>query len=856
MTTTRRIGLLFLSPMLLLIAGCSGTKHQNQTAADWSTGSYVAPKDGVSRSANAARVLDRGPEKTDVTMQVESLRVPVHAQPSLKSRVIGSLDRGDAVTVLEWSRFYNAPSSDLRTEALTEQGVPTWAKVSNARIEGYVSARSLVDPSRFAPANSIAPSGDSLRRGSAGTPQIEGADYESFELVLERAHHPATTYRQSQLVLDGSEPSGLMQDRIDGFASVSLEEHDAERGMLQRRVDNVVRPLGPLDQELLASDSEGAFIDQAMIRKHLVGQTKAAYLESDGQDPDLELIVSRELGASMLSSAAALPQSDPRSIVVNAVGSQLASHSSNPYPGTGYLFVVLDDDEVAEAVATPIGIVYITSGMLNELKSDGELALVLGHEIAHVEGGHGLGRAANDHLERLSAYRRILALESAGELDGHIEWVLAEVEIPEDFKQAIQKEIRVELLAEARSRYTAGVENAMSELRYGSNRDLEIAADARSMSLSSAAGYDPSRIIVLLERFDANSLPYGGAQYPRARRLAAMEILEQLPPATSADGTILITCLTNDQAHEEISFRAMPALTEERASLLSEKTMLLEFEPPSEQNLPPLEAGIPLVALMGEEAPQDLAELPVEGARSDAGVEEAQVEGTESAEVILVDLMDMEEAEPIASEQVASVESETKAAPQETAPVEIPMVALVAATPVAEAPEDTTEAPVVATEPEAAAQTAEPIEDDSEGPMDELGEEDAEEPEAAPEVRFDPEHFTRFVSRREFNQMATPTEQSVFAAFISRHSELETRFLRFSVRGHCELSMEGPFSDETRALVIPDDRRLSVWCVRDGSKHRMADTHGAAHLLEGADSSFSLVNRSARPIEGWIVIGR
>ena len=68
-----------------------------------------------------------------------------------------------------------------------------------------------------------------------------------------------------------------MQDRIDGFASVSLEEHDAERGMLQRRVDNVVRPLGPLDQELLASDSEGAFIDQAMIRKHLVGMCRMCH---------------------------------------------------------------------------------------------------------------------------------------------------------------------------------------------------------------------------------------------------------------------------------------------------------------------------------------------------------------------------------------------------------------------------------------------------------------------------------------------------------------------------------------------------------------------------------------------------
>ena len=554
MTTNRQIGLFFLLPMLAIIAGCGGTKHQNQTAADWSTGKYVTPEDNASRSDNAARILDRGPEKTDVTMQVESVRVPVHAQPSLKARVIGSLDRGDAVTVLEWSRFYNAPSSDLRVEHSNGEGVPTWAKVSNARIEGYVTARSLVDPSRFAPANSIAPSGNSLRYGSNGTPQIEGADYESFELILERAHHPATTYRQSQLVLDGSDPAGLEQDRIDGFASVSLEEHDAERDMMQRRVENVVRPLGPLDQELLASDSEGAFIDQAMIRKHLMGLSRQAYLESDGQDPDLELIVSRELGASMLSSGAALPQSDPRSIIVNAVGSQLAAQSSIPYPSTGYLFVVLDNDGVAEAVATPIGIVYITSGMLNELQSDSELALVLGHEIAHVEAGHGLGRAVSDHLGRLSAYRRILALEAAGELDGHIEWVLAEVEIPEDFKQSIQKEIRVELLAEARSRYTAGVQNAISELRYGSNRDLEIAADARAMSLASAAGYDPSQISPLLERFDANTLPYGGAQYPRARRLAAIEILEQLPPSNRVDGTVLITCLSNDQTHEEISF--------------------------------------------------------------------------------------------------------------------------------------------------------------------------------------------------------------------------------------------------------------------------------------------------------------
>ena len=494
--------------------------------------------------------------------------------------------------------------------------------------------------------------------------------------------------------------------------------------------------------------------------------------------------------------------------------------------------------------------------MLNEIKNDGELALILGHEIAHVEAGHGLGSAVREHLSRLSAYRRILALEAAGELDGHVEWVLAEVEIPEDFKQSIQEEIRVELLAEARSRYTAGVENAMSELRYGSNRDLEIAADARGMSLAAAAGYDPSQIIGLLERFDANSLPYGGAQYPRARRLAAMEILEQLPPSNRVDGTILITCLTNDQAHEEISFRAMPALTEERASLLSEKTVLLEFEAPSDQNTPPLEAGVPLVALMIEETTDEAPELPGASAMADAGDVGSSVNAGESEDVILVDLMDMNDSETTTPVEGAGVESDPASKPQEPTTNEIPMEVLVVATPVAQEPADTDEAPVVivASEPKVTPAAQEPIEDDSEDQLEEPVEE--EETPAMPEVRFDPEHFTRFISRREFNQMATPTDQSVFASFISRNSNLETSFLRFSVRGHCELSIDGPFTDDTRALVIPEARNLSVWCVRDGGKHRMADTHGAAHLLERADSSFSLVNRSGKPIEGWIVIGR
>ena len=125
-----------------------------------------------------------------------------------------------------------------------------------------------------------------------------------------------------------------------------------------------------------------------------------------------------------------------------------------------------------------------------------------------------------------------------------------------------------------------------------------------------------------------------------------------------------------------------------------------------------------------------------------------------------------------------------------------------------------------------------------------------------PEVVFDPEHYTRFVTRHEFNQSASPNEQSTFADFISRHSEKETAFLRFSVRGHSELTIEGPFPENTLALVIPETPRLSIWCVRGGSKHRMAETRGAAYLLEPEDASFSIVNSKSIPVDGWVVIGR
>ena len=568
----RPITRLTAASVSLLLGACSGTPPRNPVATDWGSGSYVSAVDAGTRSDRAAKVLDRTPRQTETTMLVRTMRLPVHAAPDIDSRVLATLDRGDAVTVVEWSRFYDMPGRALGTGPAGGRGIPSWARVANQRIEGFVAARSLVSPSDFAPANSVAPDTRTMVGGSPGAPRTEGADYAAFEALLAGADHPATRYRQSKMVLEGADPSLVERDRIDLFGSVTLEEHDPGRSLLERRVVNVVQPL-----DCSGLDPEGAVRDPEGFSEEVVRRAMEAYLESDGPDPDLDLVIGRELGAEMLALGPALGERDPRVIMVNAVGMQLAGRSSMPYPTAGWLFVVIDNDGVEEVVSTPIGIIYLTTGLLGTLRTDSELALVLGHEIAHVEHGHGIDSAREGNHRRLSAFRRVMMLEELGELDGHVQWMLADLEAPDEVRDRVENRLREALLEESRAQYGAGVAAAARGLRHAMDLDPEIVADARAMSLSAAAGYDPGRLEDLLERFDDRPIPHGGAKYPRARRIAAREILEQLPPRREVDRDTLITCLENDLAGEEILRRARPTLDERRANLLGDRVRFAEL---------------------------------------------------------------------------------------------------------------------------------------------------------------------------------------------------------------------------------------------------------------------------------------
>lgn len=81
-----------------------------------------------------------------------------------------------------------------------------------------------------------------------------------------------------------------------------------------------------------------------------------------------------------------LPASDPRSVLVNRIGHNLLSTFKDDKPWK-FSFEVIDSKEV-NAFALPGGPTFIYTGLLSKLKTEDELAGVMGHELTHVRKEH------------------------------------------------------------------------------------------------------------------------------------------------------------------------------------------------------------------------------------------------------------------------------------------------------------------------------------------------------------------------------------------------------------------------------------------------------------------------------------
>ena len=152
---------------------------------------------------------------------------------------------------------------------------------------------------------------------------------------------------------------------------------------------------------------------------------------------------------------------------VNEVGQKLAAVSDRKLP---YEFVVLNNP-VPNAWALPGGKIAVNLGLLTELKSESELAAVLGHEIVHAAARHGAKAQERGTLLQVG-----LAAAQIGAAISDVDSSVANL--------AIQG---------------AGVGAQLIQTKYGREQELE--SDEYGMKYMKLAGYDLQGAVTLQQTF-------------------------------------------------------------------------------------------------------------------------------------------------------------------------------------------------------------------------------------------------------------------------------------------------------------------------------------------------------------------
>ena len=148
------------------------------------------------------------------------------------------------------------------------------------------------------------------------------------------------------------------------------------------RMMRPVRPVGLLAVMACLSATSCA-VNPATGQRQLV-------LMSEGQ----EVALGREADQSVQGEMGVYPDETWQGYM-QELGSSLAARTERP--DLPWTFRVVDDP-IVNAFALPGGFIYMTRGILAHFNSEAELASVLGHEIGHVTGRHGVEQASQAQL--------------------------------------------------------------------------------------------------------------------------------------------------------------------------------------------------------------------------------------------------------------------------------------------------------------------------------------------------------------------------------------------------------------------------------------------------------------------------
>lgn len=177
-----------------------------------------------------------------------------------------------------------------------------------------------------------------------------------------------------------------------------------------------------------------------------------------------EILLGQESSSVLLGTRPLLPNAAVQRYV-NTLGRWLASQTERP--DLPWTFGVLDDSGF-NAFATPGGYIFVTSGLLERMRNEAELAGVLAHEIGHVVKKHHLSAMKKQGLAGLGA--DLISMKTGNDM----------------VKSAVVDTFRKMIVS-------------------GLDKGDEYEADRLGVVIAARAGYDPYGLPAVLQMLQAQS---------------------------------------------------------------------------------------------------------------------------------------------------------------------------------------------------------------------------------------------------------------------------------------------------------------------------------------------------------------